>query len=93
MVTKPAIVERYNKNMGGVDLADQKGTYYSYPHRKKKWYHVMYHWYKEVSITNAHILFKIDNPTSKMSSAKFRQAIIDSLASCAGSTPSRRHGR
>ena len=43
VVRKPAVIEEYNRHMGGVDRADQLVTYYGYPHFSK--------WWKECSFT------------------------------------------
>ena len=36
-VTKPEVVVRYNNAMGGVDLVDQYGVYYSFTRKSVKW--------------------------------------------------------
>ena len=38
VISKPAVVEDYNQNMGGVDKSDQFVLYYSFAHRTRKWY-------------------------------------------------------
>ena len=41
-VTKPAVVDMYNKNMGGVDLADQLRQYYSVGRSSRRWYRYIF---------------------------------------------------
>ena len=36
-VTKPLVVYQYNQKMGGVDIADQLSTYYSFGRKCVKW--------------------------------------------------------
>ena len=35
---KPLVVDKYNQSMGGVDIADQYGCYYSFGRRSIKWW-------------------------------------------------------
>ena len=41
-VSKPAVVNNYNKHMGSVDLADQLRQYYSIGRSSYKWYRYMF---------------------------------------------------
>ena len=38
VVQKPAVIEDYNKYMGGVDKSDQLVAYYGFRHSSKKWW-------------------------------------------------------
>jgi len=54
----PISVDSYNKNMAGVDLFDQKATYYGIQLRSHRWYvKILFH-FLEVSMINAYILYK-----------------------------------
>ena len=56
-VTKPAVVDMYNKNMGGVDLADQLRQYYSVGRSSRRWYRYIFWFLVDLSICNSFILF------------------------------------
>ena len=58
----PIPVLNYNKNMGGVDLNDQKRSYYPIGRKSKKWWRCA-HWYLyEVAVVNAYILYQHTTP-------------------------------
>ena len=57
-VTKPAVVDMYNKNMGRVDLADQLlRQYYSVGRSSRRWYRYIFWFLVDLSICNSFILF------------------------------------
>ena len=56
-VSKPAVVDFYNKHMGGVDLADQLRNYYSIGRSSYKWYRYLFWFLFDISICNSFILF------------------------------------
>lgn len=76
---KPNLAVLYNKHMGGVDSVDQLSTYYNFPHKSMKWYHVIYHFSKEVALVNAYISYVVFTGNKKMSQIQFRREIIDGL--------------
>lgn len=49
MVSRPSIVETYNKFMGGVDLLDMLSALYKFNFRSRRWY--MYIWWHTVTVT------------------------------------------
>ena len=52
---KPLVVDCYNQYMGGVDIADQMGCYYSFDRKSVKWWRKLLYWLLEVSVVNAYI--------------------------------------
>ena len=56
-VSKPAVVDKYNKHMGGVDLADQLRQYYSIGRSSYKWYRYIFWFLMDISISNSFLLF------------------------------------
>ena len=73
---KPLVVDRYNKFMGGVDVADQFGCYYSFDRRTVKWWRKLLFWLMEVSIVNAYILYRGDHQGSHVD---FRRKLVVGL--------------
>ena len=55
-VQRPAIVELYNKFMGGVDLADQRVRSYQRNTKTYVWYMKLFFYFVEVAIMNAYLL-------------------------------------
>ena len=51
----PAAIS-YNKNMGGVDLNDQRRNYYTVGRKSRKWWRYLLWFLVDVSIVNGHIL-------------------------------------
>ena len=56
-VSKPAVVDKYNKHMGGVDLADQLRQHYSIGRSSYKWYRYIFWFLMDISISNSFLLF------------------------------------
>lgn len=54
-IPMPAVINRYNKYMGGVDRMDQNVAYYRVGIRGKKWYFPMIAYLLNVSVQNAWI--------------------------------------
>ena len=57
-VTKPAVVDRYNHNMNGVDVADQLTVFYSIQRKTRKWWRKLFFWMLETTIVNSYIVYK-----------------------------------
>lgn len=55
-IPQPAVVSSYNKNMGGVDRADQNISCYRISIRGKKWYFPLITWMIDASLCNAYQL-------------------------------------
>ncbi|CAK9833061.1 PiggyBac transposable element-derived protein 4 [Anthophora retusa] len=76
-VFKPSIIAEYNKNMGGVDLADQYTSTYCFLRKTLKWWRKLFFWGLEVSIINAYVLYKAcPNTTKKLSHKQFREKLV-----------------
>ncbi len=60
MVPRPAIVETYNRFMGGVDLLDMLSALYKYSFKTRRWY--LYIWWHSVTLAliNAWTLYRRD---------------------------------
>ena len=56
-VSKPAVVDKYNKHMDGVDLADQLRQHYSIGRSSYKWYRYIFWFLMDISISNSFLLF------------------------------------
>jgi len=56
-ISKPAVVDKYNKHMGGVDLADQLRQYYSIGRSSYKWYRYFFWFLMNISICNSFLLY------------------------------------
>lgn len=65
MVPRPAIVETYNKFLGGVDLLDMLSALSKFSFRSRRWY--MYIWWHTVTVAviNAWNLYRRDQKTLK----------------------------
>ena len=80
VISKPAVVEDYNQNMGGVDKSDQFVLYYGFAHRTRKWYRRVFFHMLDLSIVNAYILYmKISTSERKMTQLDFRISVARSL--------------
>ena len=77
---KPAIVIDYNKSMGGVDLNDQKLTYFVVGHASRKWYRKIFWRIIDMSILNAFIILsECSKPNTHYRHKDFRYALCHAL--------------
>ena len=79
---KPAVIDLYNKNMGGVDLADQLRGYYSVTRTSRKWYKYLFWFAIDVSICNAFILYnhhRVGQGKAKLRQLDFRTCLAKQL--------------
>lgn len=53
----PLMIKEYNTYMKGVDIFDQRLTYYSYPHKFKKWWKYIFIYLLEISMFNSFIIY------------------------------------
>ena len=60
----PEIIEDYNTFMGGVDMADQAMCYYSLGRRILNWWRRVFWRLHDMTITNAFVIYKMNNATS-----------------------------
>ncbi|CAL9686005.1 unnamed protein product [Knipowitschia caucasica] len=86
MVPRPAIVETYNKFMGGIDLLDMLTALYKFNFKSRRWY--MYIWWHTVTVAviNAWNLYRRDQQTLRsgeksMPLRRFQAAVGNSLTS------------
>ena len=57
-VNKPAVVNSYNHNMNGVDVADQLTVFYSFVRKTRKWWRKLFFYLMEVSVVNNYLLYR-----------------------------------
>lgn len=74
----PKIVKNYNKNMGGVDLADMLISLYKIPLKTRRWYLSIFAQLIDISINNAWLLYR-QNKGKEKSLKEFRLDIFESL--------------
>lgn len=88
---KPALVEEYNKYMGGVDLKDQKLSMYLLERKRgTKWYIKVFRRLVNISILNSYVIYK-SNASSiglekVMTHRQFRYALAAELCQRYGSS-------
>jgi hypothetical protein len=70
MLLIPVLVDMYNLFMGGVDIADQRRSYWPTQLRVSRNWLPLFFWYLETAIVNAFILYRIVNITTAGEQAK-----------------------
>ena len=80
-VMKPQSVVTYNRSKAGVDKHDQLASYYPFQRKTLKWWKKMFFWLFQMGLVNAHKLFLISNPISKMTFSKYLTIIANTLPS------------
>ena len=81
-VQKPAVVDLYNRSMGGVDRVDQLREYYSVGRSCYKWYRYIFWYLIDVSICNAFVLCnynRLSQGLGKVRQLKFRTSLAKQL--------------
>ena len=81
-VSKPAVVDKYNKHMGGVDLADQLRQYYSIGRSSFKWYRYIFWFLMDISICNSFLLYNsynLEQGKGKVPQLSFRLKLAKQL--------------
>lgn len=91
-VAKPKMVLEYNKRMNGVDRFDQLSSSYSYYHKNRKWYHVLWHFIVEAALVNGKIAYNMSRDT-KMSAVQYRNCVIEGLLEEYCRPPPKKKGR
>lgn len=76
---KPQIVHEYNKNMSGIDRADQMMAYYACPRRSVRWYMKVFFHLLDISLWNSCWLFNKKNPEKQIPFLSFREEVIKSF--------------
>ena len=80
-VSQPKIISAYNKDMGGVDRADQNIANYRISIRSKKWWWPLFIWPIDMVISNAWVLYRQNKKQDQesMSLLAFRREIATIL--------------
>lgn len=81
-VNIPISIKDYNNNMAGVDLFDQKASYYGIQLSSRRWYMKIFFHFLEIAVINSYIIYtKIcqDKDKKPMSHLLFRKEIIREL--------------
>ncbi|XP_049762394.1 piggyBac transposable element-derived protein 3-like [Schistocerca cancellata] len=96
-VPRPYIVEKYNKHMGCVDLADMLIELYHINLRSRKWYMRIVYWCLSVAVVNGWLLQRRHmvqrGKTSKMSLLQFQANIAAGLLLAGKSASQKKRGR
>lgn len=82
-VPSPVCFANYNKNMGGVDLADQRRKYYTMSRKSSKWWKYLFSFLFDTAINNAYIIYLTSNyprPKQTPQLYDFKLKIIGQLA-------------
>ena len=73
-ICKPAMINEYNKYMGGgEDIADQLVTYYGFQHCSKKWWKRVFFHLLDVTMVNAFVIYK----SSRHHNVKYLVFMVD----------------
>jgi len=78
----PEIIDDYNAFMGGVDLGDQAMCYYSLGRKTMKWWRRLFWRLHDMAVTNAHVIYKMNNATSLQklqTNRQFRLSLAEKL--------------
>ena len=57
-ISIPKSIADYNRFLRGVDIFDQKSSYYSIQLRSKRWYIKIFYHFLDIAIINSHILYQ-----------------------------------
>lgn len=80
LVKKPTAVCEYNKHMGGVDIADQYISSYSFTRKSLKWWRKMFFWLLETAIVNSFILYNTNQERKNVvRQRRYRKMLIKEL--------------
>ena len=80
-VKRPDIVTKYNKYMGGSDLAAQLCQYYTHHHRSLKWWKRVFVNILDICLLNANVVYNSIPSNDRVSSLDFRVKVIEGLLS------------
>lgn len=87
-VRRPAVIAKYNKYMGGVDMCDRMISYHKMETRTRRWnFRVISH-FIDLALSNCWIQHRVERPQSKMQLYDFRLSVALSLISCIDSSDS-----
>ena len=82
VIPRPSCISKYNENMGGVDLADQRRIHCnSTIMGQKRWWLKLFFYMLDVGTSNSLVLYNEtrNNHQERMNIASFKKAIIDQL--------------
>lgn len=82
LIPVPNVIKLYNSGMGGVDLSDQRRSYYKFHHATKKFYIALFEYLHESSMNNAQVTFS-DMHGRKVTALKYRMGVMDGLLTIA----------
>jgi hypothetical protein len=78
-IPRPALIDAYNKGMGGVDACDQLLSFYRLKTKSPKWYkRILYH-YVDVAVVNSFILRKAMIKNPKLPLFEFKLEVAKAL--------------
>lgn len=83
VVPSPTCFAKYNKNMGGVDLADQRRKYFTSARKSYKWWMYLFSFLLDTSLNNSYIIYLTSNyPCQKKTFQlyDFKLKIIEELS-------------
>ena len=75
-ISIPKIINDYNHLMNGVDLADQRRSYFSNQHRVKRNWMPLFRFLIDVAIVNSYLIFKKNNPIDHRD---FRASVVRAI--------------
>lgn len=75
----PKAISEYNKNMGGIDRADQLLSYYNCEHKSLKWYKKLGIHIFQMMLINSYLLHNNFSPGPKKDLWHFRHQVVDNL--------------
>uniref|UniRef100_A0A1B6MI17 PiggyBac transposable element-derived protein domain-containing protein n=1 Tax=Graphocephala atropunctata TaxID=36148 RepID=A0A1B6MI17_9HEMI len=79
-VRKPTVICKYNKSMGGVDLADHYISSYSFTRKSIKWWRKVFFWLLETAIVNSFVLYNANqNQQHQVRQRCYRKMLIKEL--------------
>lgn len=80
-ISRPQVIQEYNKFMGGVDLFDQYMSYYRISYRTRKWTVKLINNAIDMAITLAYVEYKKDRGEyfDKQGLMEFRLTIVDEI--------------
>lgn len=82
IVSCPSSFAVYNKNMGGVDLADQKRKYYTLSRKSSKWWIYLFSFLFDTAVNNAYIIYLTSNypqPKQNFQLYHFKLKLIEDI--------------
>ena len=80
-IQRPAVVNDYNKYMGGSDLAAQLCQYYTHHHRSLKWWKRIFFAILDICLVNATIVYNSIPTKRPLTTLDFRVQVIKELLS------------